>query len=171
MTILKYLLNITVIVAFGAVLTSAQSQEEMFEEYNQLNQQLQQIQQQALADKEIASLSEQFSTKLEAAMIKENPEIESAISRRNELVEKFDKSVNSATDEELESIRNEYTEVNQKIQPVQEQMMQKEEFQAEVQNIEQAMVNKMEEINPETPQLMKRLNELVAELQAQQNQE
>lgn len=171
MTIVKYLLNITVIITLGAVLTQAQSQEELFEEYNQLNQQLQQIQQQALADEEIASMSEELSNKIEAAMIKENPDLESDISRRNELVEEFDKSINSASEEELESIRNEYAEINQKIQPVQQQMIEKEEFLAQVQSIEQAMVDKMEEINPETPQLMKRLNELVAKLQSQQNQQ
>ncbi len=167
MNILKKVFQAITLTVMVTILTPAQTQDELYQEYMELNQSLQQIQQQALSDKDIRAMNEKFSNKVETAMLKENPELEPEIIKRNELIEQFEKESENASPEKLEEIKSEYDNVAQKLQPVQEEIMQKEEFQAEVQKIEGAVIDKMEEINPETPKMLERMNELVAQLQGQ----
>jgi hypothetical protein len=163
-------LNVIAVSLIATFLTPAQSQEELYQEFMQLNQQLQQIQQQALSDKDIEAMNLDFSDRLEAAMIEEEPEIKSTINKRNQLIEKFEKERDNASQEQLEEIRNEFEEVTQKLQPMQELILQKEEFQSDIHKIENAVMDKMEEINPETPQMLARMNELGLKLQQMQEQ-
>lgn len=148
----------------------AQTDEELYNQYMEINVQLQQIQQQALADKEIESMNRQFSEKIESVIIKENPELETSIEKRNELIDKFEASRETASQEKLDELKTEFDLVAQELQAAQQDVIQREEFRNELKEIEDAVINKMEEINPETPALFAKMNELGGKLQKMQKQ-
>ena len=104
-------------------------------------------------------------------MIEDDPELESTIEKRNSLIDEFETAQENGNQEKIDSIKTEFTEVSQKLQPVQKKLMQKEEFKSDAQEIETAVKNKMEEINPDTPDLITQLNELGSKLQQMQQQQ
>lgn len=160
-----------IITILFAISVQAQTEEDLYEEYMQINVQLQQIQQQALADKKIESMNRQFSEKLESVIIKENPELETSIKKRNELIDKFEASRETASQEKLDELKTEFEMVAQELQTAQQNVIQRDEFKKELKDIEDAVINKMEEINPETPALFAKMNELGGKLQKMQKQE
>lgn len=174
----KRVFGIVTLILFVTVSVFAQSQQQpqsegqqLYQEYIQINQQVQQIQQQAMADEDIQNMTQEFSDKLEAAIVEENPELQSAVDKKNELIDQFEKAQQAGDQEQLQQISQDYEAVNQELQPAQQQIMQQEEFRTEAQEIETAVMAKMEEINPETPQLLAKMNELRTKLQQMQGQQ
>lgn len=163
--------GLIIITILFAISVQAQTDEELYDQYMQINVQLQQIQQQALADKEIESMNRQFSEKIESVIIKENPELETSIEKRNELIDKFEASRETASQEKLDQLKAEFDLVAQELQTAQQDVIQRDEFKKELKEIEDAVINKMEEINPETPALFAKMNELGGKLQKMQKQE
>ena len=64
MNYIKIAFNLVTITLLMTISISAQTQQEVYQEYLQVSQQLQQIQQQALATEEIKTMSDKFTDKI-----------------------------------------------------------------------------------------------------------
>lgn len=144
--------------------------QQLYMEYNQLNQQLQQLQQQAMADEQIAQQGEALDEKITDAMVEKNPKIQETLDKRDELINNYQAAQQSGDQEKIQQLNQEFQAVSQKIQTEQQQVMSNPELKSDVEAFQETVMNKMEEINPEVPQLMNRMQEIRAQLSAMEQQ-
>lgn len=158
-------------VVFFTAAGFSQTAEEIYQEYLQISQQLQQIQQEAFADKDIENMSKDFSEKLESAIVQDNKDLEPVIEKRKQLIDEFNQIQDTASEVQLKEIQTEFRELSLKLQPAQEKALQKKDIMSDAEELEKAVFEKMEEINPEISLLLQRMNVLENQLQQLQGQQ
>jgi hypothetical protein len=168
----KYFLILAAFIFVGFVSMHAQQNEEsseraaqLFAEYLEINQRLQMVQQQALMDAELSQKSLAFVEKVEEEMIKNDPSVKSKLDSRNEIIKDFESAKDAGDMEEVERLQKEFLEVSGDIQQHQTAALQNEELLEEGKQLETAVIEKMEEIDPEVPSLLTRVEEIGRELQ------
>lgn len=153
--------------AQGQPQTQSQEQTEaqqLYQEYAQLNQQLQQLQQQAMQDESISKKGEALDKKVRDAMIANNPDIKSTLDKRDEIMAKYQEAQQAGDQETLMQLSQSFQSISKTIQAEQQKVMQQPELQSELQDFQTILKAKMEEINPNTSQIISRLQELQAKL-------
>ena len=161
-------------VLISCTITYSQSTEEtpenLFQQYMMVYQQVQQIQQQALSDENITSMTDAFTTKVEAEMIKKNPDMQPLLDKKNELIAAYDETEKAGDKEQLEKIEAEFRPVAQQLMAAQQEILEQDEFKAEAEKIDMALQKKMEEINPQIQQLISNMNELKSQIESEYDQ-
>ncbi|MGE5795827.1 MAG: hypothetical protein ACM34N_03540 [Ignavibacteria bacterium] len=145
---------------------SAQDTEESqkIQEYNLISQRLSIVQQQALADDEIVKKSDAFAKKLESEMIKKNPEVKEKLEHRNSIISDYDNASKMNDEKKMLDLEEEFKTLSGEILIHQMEAMQNSELRDEGDKLEAAVLGKMQEIDPEVPQLIARLESLEKQL-------
>lgn len=145
---------------------SAQDTEESqkIQEYNLISQRLSIVQQQALADDEIVKKSDAFAKKLESEMIKKNPEVKEKLEHRNSIISDYDNASKMNDEKKMLDLEEEFKTLSGEILIHQMEAMQNSELRDEGDKLEAAVLGKMQEIDPEVPQLIARLESLENQL-------
>ena len=143
----------------------------LFQEYNQLNQQIQQLQQQAMNDEKISQKGEALEKEINKAMLKNNPEIKKSLDKRDNIISQYQSAEQSGDQQKMQSLGQEFQSVSQIIQTEQQKVIQEPEIGSQLQEFETLVMQKMESINPETPQLMAKLEQLKNKLMTMQQQQ
>ena len=139
--------------------------QQIYMEYQQINQKLQSVQQQAMADSEIAEKSRKFSDKLDSAMVKENPSDKGKLEKRNEIINNFQEAQKTGDKEKMMKLQQDYKSVSQELMVHQQKVMENEKLQKEGKELNNVLVQKMTQIDPEVPNLIGRLELLGKKLQ------
>ncbi|MGE5810691.1 MAG: hypothetical protein ACM339_04270 [Ignavibacteria bacterium] len=145
---------------------SAQDTEESqkIQEYNLISQRLSIVQQQALADDEIVKKSDAFAKKLESEMIKKNPEVKEKLEHRNSIISDYDNASKMNDEKKMLDLEEEFKTLSGEILIHQMEAMQNSELRDEGDKLEAAVLGKMQELDPEVPQLIARLESLEKQL-------
>lgn len=172
------LMVILMILCFSTIFAQGQTPQttpdpetqKLYQEYGQLNQQLQQLQQQAMADEKIAEKGEALDKKMTAAMVVNNPQIQETLDQRDKIISQYETAQQSGDQQTLMQLGQQFQSISQKIQVEQQKVMQNPELQTEMLEFESMVMNKMEEINPNAPQLISQMQALRDKLMSAQNQ-
>jgi len=135
------------------------------EEYNLINQRLNIVQQQALSDDEILKKSDEFTEKLETEMIKKSPSVKEKLEHRNDIISDYEEAREMNDEKRMADLQHEFKLLSEEILLHQIDALQNADLKAEGDKLEAAVLNKMEQIDPEVPQLIARLETLENELQ------
>lgn len=171
------LMVMLMILCLGTVFAQGQMQQmpqqqnpaqQLYMEYQQLSQQLQQIQQQAMQTEPLATEGEQLDQKITDAMVENNPEIQTSLDKRENLISQYQTAQQAGDQAKLQQLQQEFQQVNQKIQSVQQQVMAQPELKADVEAYQEKVMTKMEEINPEVPQMLTRMETIGQQLSQMQ---
>jgi chromosome condensin MukBEF ATPase and DNA-binding subunit MukB len=138
----------------------------LYEEYMEINQRLQMIQQQALNDEIFLKRSQDFAGKVEAEMIKKDPTVQNKLEQRDSVIEEYQQAETEGSQEKIMAVQQKYQAIMQELQAHQNEAMQNEELLKEGEELEAALIQKMEEIDPEVPQLLAKLNQIGTELRS-----
>ncbi len=151
---------------FFSFSVSAQETEQSkkIQEYNLISQRLSIVQQQALADEEIVKKSDAFTKKLESEMIKKNPEVKEKLEHRNSIISDYDNARMMNDEKKMLDLEEEFKTLSGEILIHQMEAMQNSELKDEGDKLEAAVLGKMQEIDPEVPQLIARLGSLENQL-------
>jgi hypothetical protein len=151
---------------FFSLSVSAQDTEESkkIQEYNLISQRLSIVQQQALADDEIVKKSDAFTKKLESEMIKKNPEVKGKLEHRNSIISDYEDARMMNDERKMLVLEEKFKTLSGEILIHQMEAMQNSELRDEGDKLEAAVLGKMQEIDPEVPQLIARLESLENQL-------
>ncbi|MFO7444864.1 MAG: hypothetical protein R6W90_00790 [Ignavibacteriaceae bacterium] len=141
--------------------------QEIYQEYSEISQRLQAIQQQAISDIEVAGKTQEFTDKLESEMVKQDSSARSKMDRRNSIVDEFQQAEQEGNSDKMTKLQEEFQSLNNELQPLQQRALENNDLKEEGMALEEAVFNKMKDIDPEVPQLFARLQTLGAQLQGQ----
>lgn len=134
---------------------------QQIQEIQQIQQQLEPIQQEALEDEALAAQLESLQARLTAAMRQENPE---AMARLDSLQEEVMAAQSAGDQERMEALMVEGQGLQQEVQVIQAQVLQRPEISQSLDEFESAHRARMIEIDPDAGRLLDRFDELVASL-------
>ena len=153
---------------FSAGLLFVQAQEEefqeLYQEYLEINQRLQQIQQQALQDESVAEIAENYSNFIDSKLKDLDSQAADLIDQREETIDEIESAQEEGDFESIQQLQEDYERITQQLQPFMQEAMQDEEVQERQRELEQVLIAKMEDIDPETMPLLNRMQELSSEL-------
>lgn len=165
---LKRPVSLGIFLFFFVISASAQDSElggsKKIEEYNLISQRLNIVQQQALADDEIVKKSDAFTKKLESEMIKKNPGVREKLEHRNSIISDYDNARKMNDEKKMLDLEEEFKTLSGEILIHQMEAMQNLELRDEGDKLEAAVLGKMQELDPEVPQLIARLESLEKQL-------
>ncbi|RJP58457.1 MAG: hypothetical protein QY331_01225 [Melioribacteraceae bacterium] len=174
----RNIISMIMILCLSTIFAQGQMQQDqsseaqlLFQEYNQLNQQIQQLQQQAMNDENIAQKGEALDKEITDAMVKNNPEIKKSLDKRDNIISQYQAAEQSGDQQKMQSLGQEFQSVSQIIQTEQQKVIQQPEIGSHLQEFETLVMQKMEAINPETPQLLSKLEQLRNKLMTMQQQQ
>lgn len=140
-------------------------QQQLYMEMVQTSQQIQQLQQQAFAqDAELAEQRDEFIAMVDAKMLNIDPAAEELMDRRDELADELQSAGPGGQGDAVQSARAELQVTMQELAPMQQEAMQDPEVQQMQNNIAQAAMVTMQEIDPDIGNLIARFNEIRNEL-------
>ncbi len=152
----------------GLLSTQAQQQEEefqqLYEEYLEINQRLQELQQQALQDEEVAEHYETYSEFLDEKLKETDERAAELVEKRQDTIELIETAQEAGDFERMQELQQGYQQLNQELQPFMQEVMADPEVQQEREEFEEVLIDKMEDIDPETMPLLNRMNELSNQL-------
>lgn len=174
----RNIISIIMILCFSTIFAQGQLQQGqpseaqlLYQEYAQLNQQIQQLQQQAMNDENVAQKGEALEKEITDAMLQNNPEIQKSLDKRDNIISQYQSAEQSGDQEKMQSLGQDFQSVTQIIQTEQQKVIQQPEIGLHLQEFETLVMQKMESINPETPQLMAKLEQLRNKLMTMQQQQ
>lgn len=144
---------------------STKNLQQFYTEYQQISQRLQSIQQKALADSEIAIKSKRFSAKLDSAMIKENPSDKEKIAKRDKIINNFQDAQQKGDNEKMMKLQQDYKNIASELQAHQQKVMENEVLRQEGVELNNELLQKMTNIDPDVPKLIQRIEFLGKKLQ------
>lgn len=163
---------VAVILMFSAMVINAQAPDaetqKIYQEYMSLNQELRTIQQKAYQDSAIAQQAEELSEIMDKKIREISPEAKELIQQRDSIETEFQVAQSKGDQAKIEELQQQYQELNTKLQPLQQQVMQIEEVQLKQRKLNSDMIQKMQEIDPQTQSKIQRLNEIQQQLQQSQ---
>jgi len=161
------------LVSTGFLFAQMQDEEfqQLYDEYLQINQQLQQLQQQALQDENIAGYAERYSAFVDEKLKEIDTRAEELVDQREETIDRIEAAQETGDFEGIQELQQAYEQINQELQPFMQQAMQDQEVQERQQELEEMLIAKMEEIDPETIPLLNRMSELSQELDRMMQQQ
>lgn len=146
--------------------TEQEEREKMIKEYQAISERLMDLQKQALSDIGIAKQAEDFSQKLEKAIIKGDSSLLNKINRREEIIEQFEAADKNDNSTEIIILQQEYQEITQDLMVHQQKALESNiDLKEEGEQLEGALFEKMKELDPEVPQLISRLESLGNQIQ------
>lgn len=151
--------------ALAQVSPEDEARQRMLQEFQEIQMQLEQIEQQALQDPELQQQRMQLQELVVEAIHREDPEAEQKMERMEELQDELHEAQEAGEQAEVQALVNELTQIQGSLEEARIRVMQDSQVQREAEEFRQALVAEMREIDPQTDQLLERLEELQMELQ------
>jgi len=133
---------------------------EEYIEYQLISQKLMSIQQQALSDSEIAKQSTTFGKKLDSAMVEETPSIKQKLEKRDEIIDNFQEAQENGNQDKILKLQEDYKSISGELQVHQQNALQDENLRKEGEELNEKVIQKMTDIEPDVPKLFSRLKVL-----------
>lgn len=124
---------------------------------------IQAVEDKALQDEEVASAKDTFEETLAEQILKEKPELEEALKKRDKYQEYLEGARNGKSlpeDVDMDEVYSEYNDIQRKVMPVEREIMAEDEMKSLHQEYQEKLVAKMKEIEPEIMDLVNQQNEL-----------
>jgi hypothetical protein len=164
MNIIKAIKFLGILITFfaGALFaqdtTNEKENQKIIGEYKEISNRLMDLQKQALSDLEIAKQAELFSKNLEIEMVKQDFSVKQKLDRREEIVDKYEKGGDEV---EMLKLQQEFQDITKELMVHQQKVMDTNaELKEEGKKLEDALFEKMKELDPEVPLLVARLETL-----------
>lgn len=136
-------------------------------EMQQVQQKLAQIQQKALEQSPaLQQQRESLKQTVEDAMREDNPQIDQKLDRMQELRSDLQAAQQAEDGQQVQQLMTEARQIQQEVQQAQAQAMEREDIAEELDAFQDRMIEEMKKVDPETEQLLARMEELAAALQS-----
>ena len=151
--------------------------QELQAEFQQIAGQLNEVQQEALERDDVQEAIETYETLMQSKIADVDEDAPEMMDRQEALVEKLQAPGAQENQEEFQQNYQEYMQINETLEPIQQQISQDPEVQEANENIESTIVAAMTEIDDNAESMIERLEEieeegqqLMMEMQQQQQQ-
>lgn len=135
-------------------------------EIQQINGRLQELQQQALSDPQLAAEQQALGERIRAAMAATDPTLEASMLRVQELQSEAAAAQQEGNNARLAELGTEVRQIQEKFVQAQQTALADPEISAAVEGFQERLQAKVTEIEPSTPQLIARFEELQSRLAA-----
>lgn len=149
----------------GAGGAQAEMQKKMAE-LEQLKTKLDGIRDEAMKDPALKKKRDALESKLDAAMKAEDPQALKKKAEYEELVEKLETAQASGDREKVTELAPRLQKLGQSLQATQQKVMKDEAVAEAVSEFQDAMIEQMKEVNPNTEKMLARAENIAKELQA-----
>jgi hypothetical protein len=167
---------ITMLVRIGAVLIMGlftlqglYAQEEdiqqIYQEYMQINMRLQQVQDQAMNDEIVAEEADNYSSLVDEKVKSADPNGEGLLMRRDDTISKYQAAQLGGDTDEMARLEEQFTTINSELQPLINIALNDAEVIEKRDQFEKILIAKMEEIDPETDEMIQRITVLAEVLE------
>lgn len=141
--------------------------QELLSEAQQTQERLAEIHDQALSDSpDLQARQADLQELVDATMRSLEPNFDQVIQRMGELEQEAMAAQQSQDGERLQALMTEAQALSGRLQAAQAQAMETPEVQDEMEAYEESLIDEMTRVDPETPQLLARMEELAEELEA-----
>jgi len=139
-------------------------------ELKQIRSKLDTIRDEALENPALEKKQAALESKLEAAMAKKDPEAPKKRKTFEKLSDEFETAQKSGDQQKLAELAPKLQKLGQSLQATQRAVMKQEPIAEAVSSFQEAMLKQMNEVDPQTDQLMSRAQTLAGELQSAMGQ-
>lgn len=136
-------------------------------EYLEVVKKLESLQKIAQQDPQLKKEGEELKADMTKVMIKNDPSVENLIAERNKIERQFEEAEKQNDRNKMMQLQNTYRELTDQIVEHQNKVLMKSPFLERAKAINEKVLKKMEEIDPSTPQLIEKLENLKARLNDQ----
>jgi hypothetical protein len=149
---------------------SQKSVEDLRKDLAEVNKQYGALRKEALKDIAISELSDKWNKKLESVMIEKDSTAKAKFAERDKISADFETARKANDKDEMRKQQEAYRDVMLDIQKIQQKVLEDDSLRAEYKSVEDAIMNKMVEINPEAPELKQKIEDISVAIQSK-NQE
>jgi len=144
-----------------------QKMQKIVQEYRQAAQKLQQIRQETIAENpELEEQREAFETQVQDAMSETGYDVEAGRTKMEKLGKRFQNE--ELSKEERQKLASEFQAERQKMQQAQQKVLQQEDIRKAGEKLQEDTLTAMKEQDPQTEELLQRMEKLRQQLQAMQ---
>lgn len=136
-------------------------------EYLEVVKKLDSIQKIAQQDPQLMKEGEELKADMTEVMIKNDPSVENLIAERNQVEMQFAEAEKQNDRNKMVQLQETYKKLTDRIIEHQNKVLEDPSFKERAKTINKKVLKKMEEIDPNTPQLIEKLKELKAKLNGQ----
>lgn len=141
-------------------------QQQLMAEARQIQTRLAQVQTEVLADPELKERQEEIGSRIETAMIEADPGLEDSMARVQELQQQMAQAQQAGNTAQLQQMVAEARQIESRYQQAQAQALEDPDLAQSVEAFNERVRERMLEVEPETEQLIERLQTLQQQLQA-----
>lgn len=136
-------------------------------EYLEVVKKLDSLQKIAQQDPQLKKEGEELKADMTEEMIKNDPSVEKLIAERNKIERQFGEAEKQNDRNKMVQLQKTYRELTDQIVEHQNEVLMQSPFLERAKAINENVLKKMEEIDPNTPQLIEKLKDLKAKLNYQ----
>lgn len=147
----------------------AQAQAKMAEleqEFQAISSKLSRLEMQAMENDEVATAKHRFQEKVEKAVLKEDPDLEDDLRKRGkyaEYIEAAQEGGELPDGVDINELYTKYNAIHQKVMPVEQKAMQRDDLQTAYQNYRQTLFQQMSSLDDNVMDHLERQQEIRAE--------
>lgn len=145
---------------------SQKSVDDLRKDLVEVNKQFNALRKEALKDIAVSEMSDKWNKKLESVMIEKDSTAKSKFAERDKISADFEAARKANNKEEMLNQQKAYRDVMLDIQRIQQKVLEDDSLRTEYQSVEDAIMNKMVEINPQAPELKKKIEEISVAIQS-----
>mgnify|MGYP001329868886 CR=1 FL=1 len=145
---------------------SQKSIDELRKDLAETNKQFSAIRREALKDAAVNEISEKWNKKLDSLMLAQDPTTKDRFAQRDQIAADFEKARKENKKEDMQKAQLAYKDVMLEIQKIQQKVLEDDSLRTEYQGVEDAIMNKMVEINPQAPELKKKIEDISAAIRS-----
>jgi chromosome segregation ATPase len=147
---------------------SKKSIDELRKDLAETNKQFSAIRKEALKDITVSELSDKWNKKLDSLMLAKDPTTKEKFTQRDKIAGDFEKARKENKKEDMQKAQLAYKDVMLDIQKIQQKVLEDDSLRAEYQGVEDAIMNKMAQLNPKAPELKKKIEDISAAIRSKQ---
>jgi hypothetical protein len=163
------IMSVMAITVFHGLNAQEDDIQTVYQEYMQINMRLQQVQDQAMNDETVAGEADDYSALIDEKVKEAAPGGAELLKRRDDTISKYQQAQMTGNTDEMNRLEEEYTAINTELQPLLEIALTDEEVAEKRDHFEKILIAKMEEIDPETQELIDRITLLAQKLEKRFN--
>ncbi len=167
MTLLRNSIIATIIsiILLGNSFAQDKAKQQLYMEYMQIQMQLQSLQQKAFEDQALVKMRDEYTALVDSEMKKLGPEVAKLVDVKNEKISAFLAAQKAGDQAKMKSISLEAQTAVQNLAKYQKQVMGNKKITEKQQLLQDAVMKKMEELEPNFNNLIGRMEQIKAQLQ------
>jgi hypothetical protein len=147
---------------------SQKSVDDLRKDLQETNKQFSALRKEALKDIALSEMSDKWNKKLDSIMIAQDPTTKDKYAQRDKIAAEFEKARKDNKKEEMQKAQLDYKNIMLDIQKIQQKVLEDDSLRTEYQSVEDAILNKMSQINPQAPVLKKKIEDISVAIRSKQ---